>query len=548
MQQQSRVWNLDGLGMAEKCVLEYMVTSPTANRIGCYRLPMEYIVCDLGIKRKVLQNAMKALIEKGLILYDRSTSVVAIKDFDLYVRNDGVLMADHIIEILSSLPASRAAEALFSWLSARVFDESAINRIKNKTWAAELSELTMPSFIEEASIGDERKKEPSVNKSADISLFSEGSAGSEEQKDTKNEPAEESVAPSEEPAPAPVPEEPTPAENTPSSEENADESPDKDAEEKTAPKQKKEKAVDPVKAQHIEEFEALWKRYPRKSDKSAALDGYLSMIKNGEITFAVASKALDSYLYKVKQEKTEPQYIIGGRAFFGKNGKRILEYVEAEDDGAQELFKLETMPKFNMFWAIYPKKNGKEQAENNFLEIVKSGEYTADQLIEAGKNYASECRAKNTEERYIKRADSFTDPTTKPFRDYIGRDDLNAFLNVHSGELEEKSENGIEAMNEFLKNEDEPTSADMENNNGTEPVSGDTNAAEADYAPEIPSYNDDEGSLMDINDDSFDIDDDQGSFQSGDDDGFLEESLDESGFLPSEGYGFDGDDDGMIAD
>ena len=486
----SFVWYIAGLLMQEKLLLEYLVTSPHVNELGYYRVPIEYMMVDLGMPRSRVETALESLINKELISYDQSTSMVAVANFNRYnystVRNP--------MDTLFCLPKSGAFSVCLAWLK-KVLHNSAVQSLEEDEWVKTALAMDVPTFERKVT----KKKKVTVKSET---LFNEGgvvelpvrtettTTFSENTKQLSIIPSDttvvvsnennvtvESEQPKVEAAPAEVAKAPeqdsiadtitttnnTETANTVSAEVNQD---IEDKEEKKSDK-KKEPKVDPVTQQHTEEFEALWKRYPRKNGKSYALKGYLQMVKSGELTFAIASKALDNYLHELRVNNTEDKFIIGGRSFFGKEQSRIMEYVipetsESSEDADKQL-KLKLMPEFNMFWCIYPKKVGKEIAENNFTEIIKSGDFTANQLIEAARAYTSECRAKNTAERYIKRGDLFLDPKTRPFRDYLDREDLNSFYNVHSGEMEQMADNGIEAMEEMLAEAEEERKAKGEN-------------------------------------------------------------------------------------
>lgn len=77
------------------------------------------------------------------------------------------------------------------------------------------------------------------------------------------------------------------------------------------------------------------------------------------------------------------------------------------------------MCEFDELWKNYPRKVEKNGAYNQYQIRIKEG-FTHDQLLKATKNYALECKNKNTEERYIKLAKTFFGHTT-PFEEYIDK-------------------------------------------------------------------------------------------------------------------------------
>lgn len=72
---------------------------------------------------------------------------------------------------------------------------------------------------------------------------------------------------------------------------------------------------------------------------------------------------------------------------------------------------------FLQFWDAYPRKLGKGDAYKKYQARRKEG-FSDDDLIQAAKNYASECRSRGTEKEYIKHPKTFLSDSL-PFVDYI---------------------------------------------------------------------------------------------------------------------------------
>jgi len=418
------VWMLDKLNEVEKYVFGYLVSCQhLTNDWGYYHIPTAYIMADLGLTKFKVETAIKGLIEKKLIAYDQSQSMVAIAGFNRFTEKPtrdicGRNAVARTLDAFIHIPASGVFATTKEWLCAYA-PEDAVVMMDENPWVKEALSKEVPEYI-----GTIKHKKAKPEGS--VELFRGETAS-----------AESAVAP------APAAEEDTPAEApAPEPEVKAEKKAEAKPEEPKAEK-KKEKAPDPVKEQHEKEFESLWAKYPRKEGKKAAHDGYFKMLKNGEITFSVASKALDKYLYQCKKNGTEKQYIMNGSSFFGAQ-KRVLEFVEAEEEAVSQedefkKLKEKYASKFNTFWLTYPRKEGKEIAEKNYIEILKGGEYTPEQLQQAAIEYAGDCQSRNTETRYIKRADTFLDPETRPFRDFLNREEENKYyVNVHSGTLEKE--------------------------------------------------------------------------------------------------------------
>lgn len=80
--------------------------------------------------------------------------------------------------------------------------------------------------------------------------------------------------------------------------------------------------------------------------------------------------------------------------------------------------KTEYTAEFEAFWRVYPRHVEKARAFRAWRARLREG-WPADDLIRAAVNYAASCRARGTEERFIKHASTFLGPD-KPFKDWLG--------------------------------------------------------------------------------------------------------------------------------
>lgn len=74
-------------------------------------------------------------------------------------------------------------------------------------------------------------------------------------------------------------------------------------------------------------------------------------------------------------------------------------------------------PAFELFWEAYPRRIGKGEAYKKYQSRRRDG-YSDEELLEAAKNYAAECRRKKTEKEYIKHPKTFLSDSL-PFLDYL---------------------------------------------------------------------------------------------------------------------------------
>lgn len=85
---------------------------------------------------------------------------------------------------------------------------------------------------------------------------------------------------------------------------------------------------------------------------------------------------------------------------------------------------------FEEFWEIYPRKADKAQAYKKYKARLEDG-FSHEQLLQAAKNYAEQCKRDRTEERYIKHGKTFLGEST-PFLDYLPKNAPQARNEVES--------------------------------------------------------------------------------------------------------------------
>ena len=75
---------------------------------------------------------------------------------------------------------------------------------------------------------------------------------------------------------------------------------------------------------------------------------------------------------------------------------------------------------FEELWEAYPRKADKGQAYKKYKARLEDG-FSHEQLYEAVKNYAAQCKKQRTETMYIKHGKTFLGEST-PFLDYLPKD------------------------------------------------------------------------------------------------------------------------------
>ena len=71
-------------------------------------------------------------------------------------------------------------------------------------------------------------------------------------------------------------------------------------------------------SEYENEFEELWKLYPRKEGKNVALKKYIQYRKNNEATFDEVKQGILNYKKIIEINKTSTQYILHGSTFFNQ--------------------------------------------------------------------------------------------------------------------------------------------------------------------------------------------------------------------------------------
>lgn len=75
---------------------------------------------------------------------------------------------------------------------------------------------------------------------------------------------------------------------------------------------------------------------------------------------------------------------------------------------------------FAEFWKVYPRHDEKGNAYKKWLARLNDG-YSPEELLEAAKGYAEQCRRNNTAQNYTKQAKTFLSDTM-PFLDFIQKE------------------------------------------------------------------------------------------------------------------------------
>ncbi len=99
----------------------------------------------------------------------------------------------------------------------------------------------------------------------------------------------------------------------------------------------------------------------------------------------------------------------------GESNPAVVESEKSESNSKKAISNYSTY--FEKFWTTYPRKADKAQAYKKYKARLEDG-FSHEQLLEAARNYAEQCRRDRTEEKYIKHGKTFLGEGT-PFLDYL---------------------------------------------------------------------------------------------------------------------------------
>ena len=125
------------------------------------------------------------------------------------------------------------------------------------------------------------------------------------------------------------------------------------------------------------------------------------------------------YYNRVKNEKS----------LLGEPGENVPALPEAQNPNPKSRKAISNYSTdFEEFWSVYPRKVDKAQAYKKYKARLEDG-FSPDQLLEAAKNYADQCRRDRTEEKYIKHGKTFLGEST-PFLDYLPKNAPTAYTDT----------------------------------------------------------------------------------------------------------------------
>ena len=130
---------------------------------------------------------------------------------------------------------------------------------------------------------------------------------------------------------------------------------------------------EPNSAQFENEFETLWKLYPRKMGKANALKSYIKARKTNKVSYETIENGLYRYIDYLKQQGTEDRFILHGSTWFTSE-KWLDEYISVAPQ-----------KKIKNYMDFYQSEFGGER--NGFERNCEVIDHDSDAIPESSQNY-----------------------------------------------------------------------------------------------------------------------------------------------------------------
>lgn len=144
----------------------------------------------------------------------------------------------------------------------------------------------------------------------------------------------------------------------------------------------------------------------------------IEVLDNGAIYMMDIQNFIGKSSTEADQQREYYNRVKNEKAFLEGNGENEPALPEAQGTGPKSRKAISNYPTdFEEFWSIYPRKADKAQAYKKYKARLEDG-FSHEQMSEAARNYAEQCRRDRTEEKYIKHGKTFLGEAT-PFLDYL---------------------------------------------------------------------------------------------------------------------------------
>lgn len=146
--------------------------------------------------------------------------------------------------------------------------------------------------------------------------------------------------------------------------------------------------------------------------------GLIEILDNGAIYMMDIQNYIGQSSTEADRQRAYYNRIKAEKAIIEGKSKDLLELPEPEPEEPKSNKAISNYTTdFEEFWNIYPRKADKAQAYKKYNARIKDG-FSHEQLCEAARNYANQCKRDSTEDKYIKHGKTFLGEAT-PFLDYL---------------------------------------------------------------------------------------------------------------------------------
>lgn len=127
----------------------------------------------------------------------------------------------------------------------------------------------------------------------------------------------------------------------------------------------------------------------------------------------------DRYRPTIYQSQRAALSVNGGAYELDTECIQPVSKLEAQDSigKSKDSISNEYSVHFEKFWSAYPRKKEKAKTYKAYCARLKNG-FSEEELLQAAKGYAAECRKDKQAEKYIKLGSTFLSAST-PFTDYL---------------------------------------------------------------------------------------------------------------------------------
>ena len=106
------------LSTQEKLLLIYLISHPTTNRLGCFRLPLRYMAYDLEWSEQYTQTCFNKLIDFNFLVWNTKTEWAYLTDFLDWFPIKNSYQGKYVEQVFNEIPENAILFKLIVYSSA----------------------------------------------------------------------------------------------------------------------------------------------------------------------------------------------------------------------------------------------------------------------------------------------------------------------------------------------------------------------------------------------------------------------------------------------